>query len=49
MRLHWHEVREDDDPIWGYQHALHTHLAPLALEVYYVGKCDGTTVRGRWR
>ncbi len=45
--LHWHPVWETDDPRWKHNLALYAYLAPYKCEIYYLGKCDRTTVRGR--
>ena len=45
--LHWHSVCEEDDPHWRHNLALYAYLAPIKGEIYYLGKCDRTTVRGR--
>ena len=49
VRLHWNFVETDDDPRWGYERAVYAYLAPRKDEILYIGKCDGTTVRARWR
>jgi hypothetical protein len=49
VRLHWKYVGGDDDPRWRYQRALYAYLAPQKGEILYLGKCDGTTVRARWK
>ena len=45
--LHWHWVCGEDDPRWKHNLALYAYLAPIKREIYYLGKCDRTTVRGR--
>jgi len=47
VRLHWYRVEEAEDLRWNHNLALYAYLAPRKAEVYYIGKCDGTTVRGR--
>jgi len=47
VTLHWHAVADDDDSRWRHDLALYAYLAPVKPEVYYLGKCDRTTVRGR--
>ena len=49
VRLHWNSVQTDDDPRWCYERAVYAYLAPQKAEILYIGKCDGTTVRARWR
>ena len=49
VKLHWAHVGDDDDPRWRYERALYAYLAPRRAEILYLGKCDGTTVRARWR
>jgi len=48
VRLHWYELSEDDDPRWEHDLALYAYLAPVKAEIYHIGKCDRTSVRGRW-
>ena len=48
VRLHWYRVSEKDDPRWKHDLALYAYLAPLKAEIHYIGKCDRTSVRGRW-
>lgn len=38
-----------DDPAWGQTRVLYAYLAPSDNEILYIGKADGTTVRGRWK
>jgi hypothetical protein len=45
--LHWYGVESDDDARWRHDLALYTYLAPVKDEIYYLGKCDRTSVRGR--
>src|SRR5271169_6300923 len=45
--LHWYSVADDDDTRWRHDLALYAYLAPIKAEIYYLGKCDRTTVRGR--
>jgi hypothetical protein len=45
--LHWHSVWEQNDPRWQHDLGLYAYLAPMRSEIYYLGKCDRTTVRGR--
>lgn len=49
VRLHWYNVQPDNDPLWNHNLALYAYLAPQKPDIYYIGKCDRTTVRGRWR
>jgi len=49
VRLHWNFVESDYDPRWGYERTLYAYLTPRKAEILYIGKCDGTTVRTRWR
>lgn len=39
---------DDDHEAWGWSCALYAYLHPTDREVLYLGKADGTTVRGRW-
>jgi hypothetical protein len=48
IRLHWYGCGNDDNPHWSYSRALYAYLAPVKAEIYYLGKCYGTTVRQRW-
>ena len=47
VTLHWYWLESDDDPRWKHEVALYAYLAPVRAEIYYLGKCDRTTVRGR--
>jgi hypothetical protein len=47
VTLHWYAVADDDDSRWLHDLALYAYLAPVKPEIYYLGKCDRTTVRGR--
>jgi hypothetical protein len=47
VTLHWYSVADDDDCRWRHDLALYAYLAPVRDEIYYLGKCDRTTVRGR--
>lgn len=47
--VRWFEVDVDDDERWSYTCCLYAYLAPRAPEILYIGKCDGCTVRHRWR
>ena len=47
VTLHWYAVEDDDDYRWRHDLALYAYLAPVKAEIYYLGKCDRTTVRGR--
>jgi hypothetical protein len=49
VTLHWYDIIGDDDPRWDHDLALYAYLAPNEREILYIGKCDRTTVRGRWR
>lgn len=49
VRLRWHLVHDKKDPRWKHNLALYAYCSPDGSEIYYIGKCDGTTVRGRWR
>jgi hypothetical protein len=48
VKLHWCAVDEDEDPRWAHDLALYAYLAPVRAAIYYIGKCDRTSVRGRW-
>jgi hypothetical protein len=45
--LHWYDVGDHDDARWRHDLALYAYLAPMKPEIYYLSKCDRTTVRGR--
>lgn len=47
VMLHWFWVEGDDDARWRHDLALYAYLAPVKPEIYYFGKCDRTSVRGR--
>lgn len=47
VTLHWQMVAGDDHSHWRHNLALYAYLAPDRAEIYYLGKCDRTTVRGR--
>jgi hypothetical protein len=47
IKLYWYAIEGDDDSRWRYDLALYAYLAPVKAEIYYLGKCDRTTVRGR--
>jgi hypothetical protein len=47
VTLHWYAVEDDDDTHWRNNLALYAYLAPIKPEIYYIGKCDRMTVRGR--
>ena len=47
VTLHWYAVADHDDSRWRHDLALYAYLAPVRAEIYYLGKCDRTTVRGR--
>ena len=47
ITLHWYRVEDDTDARWRHDLALYAYLAPVKPEIYYLGKCDRTTVRGR--
>jgi hypothetical protein len=47
VTLHWFWVEGDDDSRWRHDLALYAYLAPIKAEIYYLGKCDRTSVRGR--
>jgi hypothetical protein len=47
VTLHWFWVEGDDDSRWRHDLALYAYLAPFKAEIYYMGKCDRTSVRGR--
>lgn len=49
VRLHWYELCNTNDLRWRYDRALYAYCAPRKPEILYIGKCDGTTVRPRWR
>lgn len=48
VTLHWYAVEDDDDTRWRNNLALYAYLAPAKPEIYYIGKCDRTSVRGRF-
>ena len=48
IKLHWYGCGYKDNPRWNYSRALYAYLAPVKAEIYYLGKCYGTTVRQRW-
>jgi hypothetical protein len=50
VTLNWHYVDVEDgkDPRWKYDLALYAYLSPVKEEILYIGKCDRTSVRGRW-
>ena len=47
VTLHWYAVQNNDDARWRHDLALYAYVAPVRAEIYYLGKCDRTTVRGR--
>lgn len=47
IRLHWQYVGAEQSPCWQYSRALYAYLAPARPAIHYLGKCYGTTVRGR--
>jgi hypothetical protein len=47
VTLHWYAVEDDYDSRWRHDLALYAYLAPVRPQIYYLGKCDRTTVRGR--
>jgi hypothetical protein len=47
VTLHWYAVADSDDARWRHDLALYAYLARVKAEIYYLGKCDRTTVRGR--
>jgi hypothetical protein len=47
VTLHWYWVESDVDSRWRHDVALYAYLAPVKAEIYYLGKCDRTSVRGR--
>jgi hypothetical protein len=47
--LNWQALGDDDnDPRWSWNRCLYAYLPPRRSDVFYIGKCDGTTVRQRW-
>ncbi|HJX85043.1 MAG TPA: hypothetical protein VJ723_11925, partial [Candidatus Angelobacter sp.] len=46
--LTWHDITGDGDPRWEHDLALYAYIAPDDRTILYIGKCDRTTVRGRW-
>jgi len=49
VRVRWYSVHRDDDERWSYTYCLYAYVAPKGREILYIGKCDGCTVRQRWR
>ncbi|MGH9327200.1 MAG: hypothetical protein ACRD2B_11040 [Terriglobia bacterium] len=49
VTLRWYSVGPAGDRRWRYTRALYAYLAPHTLEVLYIGKADGCSVRDRWR
>jgi hypothetical protein len=49
VTLHWHLVDDNTDTRWRHDLALYAYLSPIKGDILYIGKCDRTTVRGRWR
>ena len=49
IRVLWSEVRSNDDERWSYTCCLYAYVAAKGREILYIGKCDGCTVRQRWR
>ncbi len=48
VTLHWYGCGKADDARWSSTVALYAYLAPARAEIYYLGKCYGTSVRQRW-
>lgn len=48
IEVRWTTIDGEDDPAWGKTRVLYAYLAPSDREILYIGKADGTTVRGRW-
>jgi hypothetical protein len=44
----WKTVNGKSDPLWQVRRGLYSYLHPKTFEILYVGKVDGTSVRGRW-
>jgi hypothetical protein len=47
VTLHWYWVEGDDDHRWRHNLAIYAYLPPFKAAIYYLGKCDRTSVRGR--
>lgn len=49
VTLHWYSVEGDTDSRWRHNLALYAYLPPFTFKsaIYYLGKCDRTSVRGR--
>ncbi len=49
VTLHWYNVKDDYDSRRRHNLALYPYLqpGPVKAEIYYIGRCDRTTVRGR--
>lgn len=45
--VHWTNL-EDKHPLWQLSRGLYSYWSPTASRLFYLGKVDGTTVRGRW-
>jgi hypothetical protein len=46
--VHWQGVG-DDGEAWDWTCGLYAYQHPRARELLYIGKADGTSIRGRWR
>lgn len=49
VAVRWREVDRDDDERWSYTCCLYAYVVLGGPEILYIGKCDGCTVRSRWR
>lgn len=50
VTLYWSyvDVQDHNDPRWKHNLALYAYMPPIKDEILYIGKCDRTSVRGRW-
>jgi hypothetical protein len=46
--LHW-QYLTDDGEAWDWTCGLYAYQHARARELLYIGKADGTSIRGRWR
>jgi len=47
--IDWTSIPEDSgNPLWRVDRGLYAYLDPKSLEILYIGKVDGTTIRQRW-
>lgn len=49
ISVRWYGIDREDDERWSYTCCLYAYIAPRGREILYLGKCDGCTVRDRWR